>query len=214
MEIEMEINKLELPFTGVKSRTTQINTIPITKLNNYIINNENNQNNKFSTRISSSSSFPSSSHTSSVSNTSNMSLNLFTSYSLYNNNSIIKPTKENSIKKCVYMYEDYYTFSRILPAGSLVFNSHFESGNLHSAHLIILKSNYNGKLNSTFYDLYMHEDINSFTGTAQWFYFSVTGMREKQTVSDSFIFILLILFSRLLFQFGIFQKLNHFLMLE
>lgn len=100
----------------------------------------------------------------------------------------IRPTKDNSSKKCVYMYEDRYTFSRILPSNSLIFNSHFESGNLHSAHLIIINSNYTGKTNHTFYDLYMHEDINSLTGTAQWFYFSVSGMREKQTVSYLFIY--------------------------
>ncbi len=35
--------------------------------------------------------------------------------------------------KCVYKYEDKYSFARILPPDSLVFDSHFESGNLSSA---------------------------------------------------------------------------------
>jgi hypothetical protein len=94
----------------------------------------------------------------------------------------LRPTDSNSLKKCVYMYEDKYTFSRILPLGSYIFNSHFECGNLHSAHFLQLQGNYPGRSSHLFYDLYMHEDINSLTGTAQWFYFSVTGMKAKQTV--------------------------------
>ena len=36
-------------------------------------------------------------------------------------------------RKCVYNYEDKYSFERILVPESLVFDSHFESGNLYSA---------------------------------------------------------------------------------
>jgi hypothetical protein len=80
------------------------------------------------------------------------------------------------------MYEDKYTFTRILQPHHLVFNSHFESGNLHSAHIITRQNSITAYSNHSFYDLYMHEDINSLSGTAQWFYFSVQGMRANQTV--------------------------------
>ena len=46
------------------------------------------------------------------------------------------PLDENSAdhkRKCVYTYEDKYSFARILVNDSLIFDSHFESGNLHSA---------------------------------------------------------------------------------
>ncbi len=33
-------------------------------------------------------------------------------------------------RKCVYNYDDKYHFARIIPADSLIFDSHFESGNL------------------------------------------------------------------------------------
>lgn len=37
---------------------------------------------------------------------------------------------QSAVLRCVYNYEDKYRFSRILSADSLVFDSHFESGNL------------------------------------------------------------------------------------
>ena len=39
----------------------------------------------------------------------------------------------DATRKCVYNYEDKYSFERILQPESLVFDSHFESGNLYSA---------------------------------------------------------------------------------
>jgi hypothetical protein len=148
----MEDIENENPLTGVRGRTPSLEHVDITSIENYPQDKTNYD--KFSMPIP-------------------HSLNTMTP---------IRPTEENSMKKCVYMYEDKYTFSRILPPGAFVFNSHFESGNLHSAHLLQLKLNYPGKSNHIFYDLYMHEDINSMSGTAQWFYFSVTGMRAKQPV--------------------------------
>ena len=41
--------------------------------------------------------------------------------------------EESHKRKCVYTYEDKYSFARILVNDSLIFDSHFESGNLHSA---------------------------------------------------------------------------------
>jgi hypothetical protein len=42
----------------------------------------------------------------------------------------VGPNPQSSIVRCVYNYEDKYRFSRILNSDSLVFDSHFESGNL------------------------------------------------------------------------------------
>jgi len=88
---------------------------------------------------------------------------------------VINRDKSTS-RKCVYTYEDKYTFARILVADSLIFDSHFESGNLHSAFRILpaegqggISSIYYGK---QIYDLYMHPDVHT-TGHTQWFYFSV-----------------------------------------
>lgn len=158
MNPEIENSDQLLPLSGVRSRSTYLEHIPITSLSSYPLNKT--IYDKFSVSIP---------------------------YQMNNSYTIqpIRPTEENSMKKCVYMYEDKYTFSRILPPGAYIFNSHFECGNLHSAHLIQLKSNYTGKTNHIFYDLYMHEDVSSMTGTAQWFYFSVTGMKANQTVEKN-----------------------------
>lgn len=153
----MEEIENESPLTGVRGRTPYLEHVDITSIENY--SQDKTHYDKFSSSI------PYSSNTMTP----------------------IRPTEDNSMKKCVYMYEDKYTFSRILPPGAFLFNSHFECGNLHSAHLLQLKENYPGKSNHIFYDLYMHEDINSMSGTAQWFYFSVSGMRAKQTVRHSTI---------------------------
>lgn len=93
-----------------------------------------------------------------------------------------RPTPDSFNKKCVYMYEDKYTFSRILQPGTLIFNSHFECGNLHSAHKILPLTNPIGRSAHSFYDLYMHEDVSSTSTTAQWFYFSVSGMQANELV--------------------------------
>jgi hypothetical protein len=69
----------------------------------------------------------------------------------------------------------------------LLFDSHFECGNLHSAFLV--SSNRDSDRSSAahshaFYDMYMHEDVTNTAG-AQWFYFSVSGNRAKQKVTFS-----------------------------
>lgn len=70
----------------------------------------------------------------------------------------------------------------------LLFDSHFECGNLHSAYLVTSnrdsdRSTSGAHLHS-FYDLYMHEDVTAAAG-AQWFYFSVSGNKLKQKVTFS-----------------------------
>ncbi len=90
------------------------------------------------------------------------------------------------LSKCVYQYEDRYTFTRILTPDTLLFNSHFESGNLYSAHRLFPQSD---TINNShqFYDLYLHEDINSAKGNIQWFYFAVSNMKARQSVSNDCI---------------------------
>ena len=78
-------------------------------------------------------------------------------------------------------------FYRVLQPGMLLFDSHFECGNLNSAYLVT--SNRDSERASanhshSFYDLYMNEDVTSAAG-AQWFYFSVSGNRAKQKVTFS-----------------------------
>lgn len=40
----------------------------------------------------------------------------------------IDSSDKSLTRKCVYTYEDKYTFARILLSDSFVFDSHFESG--------------------------------------------------------------------------------------
>lgn len=84
---------------------------------------------------------------------------------------------ESSNRKCVYTYEDKYSFPRIISSDYLIFDSHFESGNLHSAFRLLDNS-----LKYPTYDLYLHSDINAI-GHNQWFYFSVSNVRKGQQVS-------------------------------
>eukprot|EP00603_Paraphysomonas_imperforata_P015072 CAMPEP_0114457232 /NCGR_PEP_ID=MMETSP0104-20121206/4055_1 /TAXON_ID=37642 ORGANISM="Paraphysomonas imperforata, Strain PA2" /NCGR_SAMPLE_ID=MMETSP0104 /ASSEMBLY_ACC=CAM_ASM_000202 /LENGTH=1562 /DNA_ID=CAMNT_0001629769 /DNA_START=131 /DNA_END=4819 /DNA_ORIENTATION=+ len=96
-----------------------------------------------------------------------------------------RPTPANVVRKCVYAYEDKYSFSRVLQPGMLLFDSHFECGNLHSAYLV--NSNRDSDRSShthSFYDLYMHEDVTTSAG-AQWFFFSVSGNKAKQKATFS-----------------------------
>lgn len=78
---------------------------------------------------------------------------------------------ENPNRKCVYTYEDKYSFSRILTSDTLVFDSHFESGNLHSAFRVISANTASTK---HIYELYLNCDVNSPGNNIQWFYFSVS----------------------------------------
>ena len=95
--------------------------------------------------------------------------------------SVVKTDVENFVvnRKCVYTYEDKYTFARLLPSDCLIFDSHFESGNLHSAFRI---SSIDGASNTNNYDLYIHNDLHT-TGHTQWFYFSVSNMHAGLKVT-------------------------------
>lgn len=68
----------------------------------------------------------------------------------------------STARKCVYSYEDKYTFARILVADSLVFDSHFESGNLLCAYRLMTGEEKKRHV----YDLYMHNDVNTKVKTA------------------------------------------------
>mmetsp|Transcript_32094 Transcript_32094/g.46655 ORF Transcript_32094/g.46655 Transcript_32094/m.46655 type:complete len:511 (-) Transcript_32094:2136-3668(-) len=74
--------------------------------------------------------------------------------------------------RTVYEYSDRYKFSRLVIDDCLVFDSHFESGNLLSAKRI-----YDEERPDRFYqeyDLELHPDVHCKTGLSQWFYFSVS----------------------------------------
>jgi hypothetical protein len=80
----------------------------------------------------------------------------------------------------VYHYEDCFSFARILRHNTLVFNSHFEGGNLLSAQRVTRgaqESSSSGKSQSTFqeYDLQLHDDVALHRTNCdhghQWFYF-------------------------------------------
>ena len=89
---------------------------------------------------------------------------------------------DNSLqnRKCVYHYEDKYTFARILHSDCLVFDSHFESGNLLSAYRVTNPSEPDKR--KVQYDLYMHNDVHT-KGNTQWFYFSVGNVKAGQEVN-------------------------------
>jgi hypothetical protein len=77
------------------------------------------------------------------------------------------------------------TSHSVLQPGMLLFDSHFECGNLHSAYLVTSNRDSDRASHShTFYDLYMNEDVTTSAG-AQWFYFSVSGNKAKQKVTFS-----------------------------
>jgi len=93
---------------------------------------------------------------------------------------------ETDNRKCVYTYEDKYTFARILSSDSLVFDSHFESGNLQAAYRVLSAgddSTFSGERIRPIYDLYMHNDVNT-SGHTQWFYFSVSNTKAGQEVNN------------------------------
>jgi len=90
-------------------------------------------------------------------------------------------SRQAAARKCVFTYEDKYTFARILVADSLVFDSHFESGNLHSSFRVYPEET-RLPANQHIYDLYMHNDVYT-NGHTQWFYFSVTNMRAGDEVT-------------------------------
>ena len=79
---------------------------------------------------------------------------------------------EHAKSRCVYNYEDKYRFSRILSSDCLVFDSHFESGNLLMANRVQYGDARDKNLAVQEYDLFLHHDLHSL-GHNQWFYFSV-----------------------------------------
>ena len=87
--------------------------------------------------------------------------------------------------KCVFNYEDRYRFSRILSSDCLIFDSHFESGNLAMANRVTYGDARDKNTQVQEYDLSLHHDINSL-GHNQWFYFSVSntiaGCRVKLNI--------------------------------
>lgn len=87
------------------------------------------------------------------------------------------------LRKCVYRYEDKYTTTRILQSDSLVFDSHFESGNLLSAYRVTsATASAESDRRRQQYDLYMHNDVHT-KGYTQWFYFSVGNVRAGQEIT-------------------------------
>jgi hypothetical protein len=100
----------------------------------------------------------------------------------------IQRDTENLTRKCVYTYEDKYAFTRIISSDNLMFDSHFESGNLHSAFRVLRSSEAQSGGNMQFrkhqYELYMHNDLYT-NGNTQWYYFRVSNVRAGQEVTFS-----------------------------
>lgn len=94
-------------------------------------------------------------------------------------------SERTATSRCVYNYGDKYRFSRVIGEHDLVFDSHFESGNLLCARRASFVENNtespyatsaaNGDLRQE-YDLEVHHDLHS-VGHAQWFYFSCSNTR-------------------------------------
>ena len=90
---------------------------------------------------------------------------------------VIFPSNEYCpTSKCVYTYEDRYMFSRIISGTDLLFDSHFESGNLCQA--FRRETHLSG---FSEYDLTLNHDVHSI-GHTQWFYFSVSNVAAGMTV--------------------------------
>jgi hypothetical protein len=89
-------------------------------------------------------------------------------------------------RKCVYTYEDKYAFTRIISSDSMLFDSHFESGNLHSAFRVLRQSEAQSGTSMIYrkhlYELYLHNDLYT-NGNTQWFYFRVNNVRAGQEVT-------------------------------
>ena len=92
-----------------------------------------------------------------------------------------KTRTDNCPVKCVYNYEDRYRFSRILSSDTLVFDSHFESGNLALANRVDGTVGVNQE-----YDLHLHTDLHS-AGHNQWFYFSVSNTSPGSKVKFNIV---------------------------
>eukprot|EP01138_Halocafeteria_seosinensis_P000790 gb/GECG01000811.1/.p1 GENE.gb/GECG01000811.1/~~gb/GECG01000811.1/.p1 ORF type:complete len:1568 (+),score=224.54 gb/GECG01000811.1/:1-4704(+) len=76
-------------------------------------------------------------------------------------------------RKVVYAYSDSFNFSRVLAPTDVVFDSHFEAGNLRKAMRVQRKDN---APCAQEYELHMHNDVHS-RGHRQWFFFSVSNVQ-------------------------------------
>lgn len=83
-------------------------------------------------------------------------------------------------KTCVYLYEDKYSFSRIISGDSFIFDSHFESGNLASAFRFAATEWADQGLRDV-YELRMSADVGA-DRHMQWFYFSVANTRPGRVL--------------------------------
>jgi hypothetical protein len=88
----------------------------------------------------------------------------------------------NLIKKCIFKYQDFYKFTRLIVDDSFQFDSHFESANLHTVFRILTyqeatSSGLSFKYHN--YDLFMHNDLFT-SGNTQWFYFKISNLKAGQ----------------------------------
>mgnify|MGYP003931915991 FL=1 len=81
----------------------------------------------------------------------------------------------------MYNYEDKYRFARILSSDTLVFDSHFESGNLCQAERVSYGDSRDKNSFVQEYDLQLHHDLHSL-GHNQWFYFSCSNIAKNTRV--------------------------------
>jgi hypothetical protein len=98
------------------------------------------------------------------------------SYRSHHSHTLHNFSQESPLSKCVYTYEDKYMFNRIISGTDLLFDSHFESGNLCRA--FRRETNLS---NYAEYDLTLSHDVHSI-GHTQWFYFSVSNITAGMTV--------------------------------
>ncbi len=92
---------------------------------------------------------------------------------------VVDSAAETQTSKCVYSYEDRYMFNRIISGTDLLFDSHFESGNLSQA---FRRGGCDREVSNYIeYDLTLDHDVHSI-GHTQWFYFSVSNMVANTTV--------------------------------
>lgn len=94
---------------------------------------------------------------------------------------IEKSKSHNRQSRFVYNYEDKYRFSRVITDSDLIFDSHFESGNLLSAQRISSGDSREKNRNFQEYDLELHHDLHSINHT-QWFYFSCSNIQQDLDV--------------------------------
>jgi len=99
-----------------------------------------------------------------------------------NPENLIQAQPQQISRKCVYHYEDKYTFARILQSDTLIFDSHFESGNLLSAYRVLGAASEGYDRRKQQYDLYMHNDVHT-RGNTQWFFFSVGNVKSGQEIT-------------------------------